>query len=198
MGAFPMSDLEAIQREIRAELAAPSPAGRDLDPEIDRLLDAAIAGLEPTDEWLEAVDVMVEQRDMSSAAVDSAVLNAVRGALQVKGPNLAALRDSLGLSIQDAATQLGISRRAMEQIEGNRPLGWVRIRASAVASYLDSLGVRRADFLRWLATVLAMRAPRYAYGYRPGERPTEPVISDQDTQLADEFRDWAPAVLAAK
>lgn len=193
-----MSDLEAIRRQIRAELADPGPAGRDLDPEIGRLLDAAIAGLQPTDEWLEAVDAIVERRDLTSAAVDSAVLNAVRSALQVEGPNLAALRDGLGLSIQDAATQLGVSRRAMEQIEGSRPLGWLRVRASAVASYLDSLGVRRADFLRWLATLLATRAPHYAYGYRPGERPTEPVTTDQDSQLADEFRGWAAAVLAAK
>ena len=193
-----MSDLEAIRRQIRADLADPGPAGRDLDPEIGLLLEAAIAGLDPTDEWLEAVDAMVERRDLTPAAVDSAVMNAVRGALHVEGPNLAALRDGLGLSIKDAATRLGISRRAMEQIEGGRPLGWLRVRASAVASYLDSLGVRRADFLRWLATLLATRAPDYAYGYRPGERPTEPVISDQDSHLADEFRGWAAAVLAAK
>jgi transcriptional regulator with XRE-family HTH domain len=193
-----MSDLQEIRRQIRAELADPGPTGRDLDPEIGRSLDAAIAGLEPTDEWLEAVDAIVERRDLRSATVDSAVSNAVRGALQVEQPNLVALRDGLGLSIQDAATQLGISRRAMEQIEGSRPLGWLRVRASVAASYLDSLGVRRADFLRWLATLLATRAPHYAYGYRPGERPTEPLISDQDNQLADEFRGWAVAVLAAK
>lgn len=193
-----MSDLEAIRREIRAELAEPGPAGHDLDPEVGRFLDAALAGLEPTDEWLEAVAAMVERRELTPAAVDSAVLNAVRGALQVEGPNLAALRDGLGLSIEDAATQLGISRRAMEQIESSRPLGWLRVQASALASYLDTLGVRRADFLRWLATLLATRTPDYAYGYRPGERPTEPVISDLDSQLSDEFRGWAAAVLAAK
>lgn len=194
-----MSDLEAIRRQVRAEVSGRGqPAEGDLDPALDLLLEAALSDLEPSDAWLEAIAALVEARDLEPETGDAAVSNALRDALEIERSDLASLRDAAGLSIDEAAKRLGISRRAMEQIEGGRPLGLLHVQSSQVASYLDSLGVRRAEFLRWLATLLAARSPRYAYGYRPGERPTEAVISAQDDSLAQEFRGWASAVLTAK
>jgi len=194
-----MSDLEAIRRQVRAEVSGRGqPAEGDLDPALDLLLEAALSDLEPSDAWLEAVEALVEARDLGPETGDAAVSNALRDALEIERSDLASLRDAAGLSVDEAAKRLGISRRAMEQIEGGRPLGLLHVQSSQVAFYLDSLGVRRAEFLRWLATLLAARGPQYAYGYRPGERPTEAVISAQDDSLAQEFRGWASAVLTAK
>lgn len=191
-----MSELERIRRDVRTELAS----GEDLTPEpdadFDRILEAALAGLDPTDEWIEAVDTLVEARALTATMREAAPTNALRKAQVTHPLDLAALRGAAGLSVEEAARRLGISRRAMEQIEGARPMGWVQVRASAVASYLDALGVRRAEFLRWLASLVASRTGQYAYGYRPGERPTEPVVSGQDSALSNQFRHWATEVLS--
>lgn len=192
-----MSDLEAIRREVRADLASnPEPAGRDLDPEFGRLLEAATAGLEPTDEWLEAVEAIAGPADLSSAIADAAISHALREARSIKHPDLVALRQASGLSVSDAARRLGISSRAMEQIEGKRPVGWLQVQASAAAAYLDLLGVRRGDFLRWLAIQFAGPRSDFAYGYRPGESPTAPVPIAPDPALAGEFRAWASMVIS--
>lgn len=191
-----MSELERIRRDVRTELAS----GEDLTPEpdadFDRILEAALAGLDPTDEWIEAVDTLVEARALTATMREAAPTNALRKAQVTHPLDLAALRGAAGLSVEEAARRLGISRRAMEQIEGARPMGWVQVRASAVASYLDALRVRRAEFLRWLASLVASRTGQYAYGYRPGERPTEPVVSGQDSALSNQFRHWATEVLS--
>lgn len=192
-----MSDLEAIRREIRADLVTNSqPAGRDLDPEFGRLLEAATAGLEPTDEWLEAVEALAGPADLSSAVADTAISHALREALSIERPDLVALREASGLSVADAARRLGISARAMEQIEGKRPMGWLQVQASAAAAYLDLLGVRRGQFLRWLAVQFAGPRSDFAYGYRPGESPTAPVPIAPDQALASEFRAWASMVMS--
>lgn len=190
-----MSELERIRRDVRTELAS----GEDLTPEpdadFDRILEAALAGLDPTDEWIEAVDTLVEARALTATMREAAPTNALRKAQAAHPLDLSVLRRGAGLSVSEAATRLGISGRAMEQIESVRPMGWVQVEASAVASYLDALGVRRTDFLRWLASLLTSRTGRYAYGYRPGERPIEPVVSAQASTLSDEFRTWASEVL---
>ena len=192
-----MSDLEAIRRGIRADLASnPEPAGRDLDPEFGRLLEAATAGLEPTDEWLEAVEAIAGPADLSSAVADAAISHALREALSVERPNLVALREASGLSVADAARRLGISSRAMEQIEDKRPMGWLQVQASATAAYLDLLGVRRGQFVRWLVVQFGGPRSDFAYGYRPGESPTAPVPIAPDQALASEFRAWASLVMS--
>lgn len=191
-----MSELEKIRRDVQTELAAGGELGDELDADFDRTLQAAVADLDPTDEWLEAVETLVESRELGASTREAAPTNALRKAQGTHPLDLAALRGAAGLSVEEAARRLGISRRAMEQIEGARPMGWVQVRASAVASYLDALGVRRAEFLRWLASLVASRTGQYAYGYRPGERPTEPVVSGQDSALSNQFRHWATEVLS--
>ena len=191
-----MSDLEAIRREIRADLANNlHPAGRDLDPDFTRSLEAAAAGLEPTDEWLEAAEALAGPAGLSSAVADAAVSHALREALSVESPDLIALREASGLSIADAARRLGVSSRAVEQIEGRRPLGWMQVRAAAAAEYLDLLGVGRGQFVRWLAVQFARPRSDFAYGYRPRERATEPVPVAPDDALASQFRAWASTVM---
>ena len=192
-----MSDLDAIQREIRADLANnPQPAGRELDPEFGRLLEAAAAGLEPTDEWLEAEEALAGPAGLSSAVADAAVSRALREALSVERPDIVALREASGLSVADAARRLGVSSGAVEQIEGRRPLGWLQVQAAAAAEYLDLLGVGRGQFVRWLAVQLARPRSDFAYGYRPGERPTEPVPVAPNDALASQFRAWASMVMS--
>lgn len=190
-----MSELERIRRDVRTELASGEELAPEPEADFDRILEAALADLDPTDEWIEAVDKLVEARELTASTREAAPTNALRIAQGAHPLDLAVLRRGAGLSVSEAATRLGISGRAIEQIESARPLGWVQVEASAVASYLDALGVRRADFLRWLASLLTSRPGRYAYGYRPGERPIEPVVSAQDSALSDEFRTWASAVL---
>ncbi|MEX0629626.1 MAG: helix-turn-helix transcriptional regulator [Chloroflexota bacterium] len=192
-----MSDLEPTRREIRADLASnPEPAGRDLDPEFERLLEAAAAELEPTDEWLEAIEALAGPTDLSSAVADAAISHALREARSIEHPDLVALRVASGLSVADAARRLGISSRAMEQIESKRPMGWLQVQASAAAAYLDLLGVRRGQFLRWLAIQFAGPRSEFAYGYRPRESPTAPVPIAAKPALANEFRAWASMVMS--
>lgn len=190
-----MSELEKIRRDIQAELATGEELGEEPDADFDRILQAALGDLDPTDEWLEAVESLAESRELGASTREAAPSNALRMAQRAHPLDLAVLRRGAGLSVDEAAKRLGISDRAMEQIESVRPMGWVQVEASAVASYLDSLSVRRADFLRWLASLLTGTAGRYAYGYRPGQHPTEPVVSAPDSALSDQLRQWASEVL---
>lgn len=191
-----MSELEKIRRDVHAELATgDEPGDRELDSDFDQILRAAVVDLDPTDEWLEAVEIVVESRELSASALEAAPVDALREAIGTKPLDLAALRVAAGLSVEKAAGRLGISGRAMEQIESTRPIGWVHVQASGVASYLDALGVRRAEFLRWLASLVTSNTGQYAYGYRPGDQPTEPVVNAQEGALSDQFRGWASEVL---
>lgn len=191
-----MSDLEPIRREIRADLANERQLdGPDPAPAFGRLLEAAASGLEPTDEWLEAIEEFAPRLELSSAVADAAVSNALRDAELVERVDLVVLREAAGLSVAEAGRRLGVSRRAMEEIEGRRPLGWLRVQASAVAGYLDVLGVRHGQFLRWMAVQLGTPRSGFAYGYRPRQIRGEPVPVAPDEELANEFRAWASNVL---
>jgi transcriptional regulator with XRE-family HTH domain len=192
-----VSDLDAIRREVRTDLATVSRRRGDLDPQYEPLLHVALAELEPTEEWLEAVQIITRPADLESGAAESAISNAVDSASDLERPDLVGRRENSGLTVADAAGRLHISQRAMDQIEHGRPLGWVRISASDVASYLDGLGIQRGFFVRWLAVTVAAPRSTFAYGYRPGrDRPTKPVAITHNAELAHEFRDWAVAILA--
>ena len=99
-----MSELERIRRDVRTELAS----GEDLTPEpdadFDRILEAALAGLDPTDEWIEAVDTLVEARALTATMREAAPTNALRKAQGTHPLDLAALRGAAATARRNSSS----------------------------------------------------------------------------------------------
>lgn len=194
-----MSELERIRREIQAELAA----RRDMDldepvAELDRMLEAALSEMDPTDLWIEAIATITQPVALEPTAAEAFVRSALREAAKaVTAPELPAFRERSGLGVVLAARALGITPRALEELEQRRPLGWLQVRSTALAAYLDRLNLSRGEFVRWVASLMLGRQQGHAYGYRPREAATAPVDAKPSAQLLEDFRRWASEVLNA-
>jgi len=194
-----MTELERIRREIRAELAARGDPDRDKPmAELDPMLDAALPELDPTDVWIDAIATITQTVPLASTAAEAFVRSALREAAKaVTAPELPAFRERSRLGVVLAARALGITPRALEELEQRRPLGWLQVSSGALAAYLDRLDLPRGEFVRWVASLMVARQPGHAYGYRPREAATVPVDAMPSAQLLEDFRRWASEVLTA-
>jgi hypothetical protein len=193
-----MTELERIRREIRAELAARGDPNRD-EPELDPMLEAALPELDPTDVWIDAIATITQTAPLASTAAEAFVRRALDEARKAAtAPEIRIRRERSGLGMVSAARALGITPRALEELEQRRPLGWLQVSSGALAAYLDRLHLPRGEFVRWVASLMLARQPGHAYGYRPREAATAPVDTTPSAQLLEDFRRWASEVLNAQ
>lgn len=192
-----MTELERIRREIRAELDARGDPDRD-EPmaELDPMLEAALPELDPTDVWIDAIATITQTVPLASTAAEAFVRKALDEARKAAtAPEVRIRREQSGLGLLSAAQALGITPRALEELEQRRPLGWLQVNSGALATYLDRLHLPRGEFVRWVATLMLAQQSGHAYGYRPREAATSPVDATPSAQLLEDFRRWASEVL---
>jgi hypothetical protein len=178
-----MSTRDWLARELEEELRTDSELAQPEERWFDAALAAAVNESDMSDR---SIDLLVEIGD---AGLSGQVT--LPGVL-VADPSIAARREALGISLDDAAHQVGVSRDGYEGIE-RTPLRWLNVQDTGkVTAYLARLGVGRAVFLRWLAS-LQPSATGQAWGYRPGatvDRPVDVPRADQD-----HFLSWGQQLL---
>ena len=172
-----MSTRDWVAREMEEELRTDAEVAQ---PEELWLPAALAAALKESDLSDRAIDMLVE---LGGTARSGQV---TLPGLLVADPSISARREALGITPEDAAHQVGVSRDGYEGIE-RAPLRWLNVQDTGkVTAYLARLGVGRAVFLRWLAS-LQPSATGPAWGYRPGailDRPVDVPTPDQDYFLS--------------
>lgn len=172
-----MSARDWLTHELEAELQTDTELSQAEAPWLDAALAAALTESGLSDR---AIDMLVELGD------EHRPRQTTLPGLLVGDPSIASRREALGISPEDAARQVGVSREGYQAIE-QTPLRWLNVQnTERVTAYLTRLGIARAVFLRWLAS-LQRSAAGQAWGYRPGgvlDRPVDVPAGDQDHFLA--------------
>lgn len=172
-----MSTRDWLARELEDELRTEAEVAQPEEPWLDAALAAALKESDLSDR---AIDMLVELGDTAGPGQVNLP------GLLVADPSISARREALGITAEDAADQVGVSKDGYEGIE-RAPLRWLNVHDTRkVNAYLTRLGVGRAVFLRWLAS-LQPSATGQAWGYRPGvilDRPVDVPPADQDHFLS--------------
>ena len=178
-----MTSRDWLARELEEELRGDAEVAQPEEPWLAAALAAALKESDLSDR---AIDMLVELGDTTRSG------QMTLPGLLVADPSISARREALGITLEDAAHQVGVSRDGYEGIE-RAPLRWLNVQDTGkVTAYLTRLGVGRAVFLRWLAS-LQPSATGQAWGYRPGailDRPVDLPRADQD-----HFLSWGQRLL---
>jgi len=177
---------------LRAELDSELLVGEDTEAVetawFDGALNAALAESGMSDRAIEFL-LEVSSQDIAPA-------REVRPQVLAAAPGLAQRRQALGISVEEAAREVGIPPATYEAIE-NTPLRWRNVSGDRVAAYLARLGVSPAAFVRWVATQVPA-GPQPAWGYRPGVVADRPVESGFGADDRERLITWGRSVLESR
>lgn len=182
-GGIDMSAREWLANEIELDLQGDLGTELSDEPWFDASLAAALAESGLSDR---SIDLLMELGD------PSATTQATIGGLLLTDPSIAARREALGISLADAAQEIGISQAGYEAIE-RMPLRWDTVAdVGRVSKYLARLEVPRGVFLRWLAS-LRPSTSSLGWGYRPGAVMDQPIEATPDDST--HFLAWGEQLL---
>jgi transcriptional regulator with XRE-family HTH domain len=178
-----MSARDWLANEIDMDLQGGADTDLPDEPGFDSSLAAALAESGLSDR---SIDLLMELAD------PNAVTQVTIGGLLVTDPSIAARREALGISLAEAAREIGVSEAGYEAIE-RMPLRWDTVAdVGRVSRYLGRLRVPRGVFLRWLAS-LRPSTSGLAWGYRPGAVADQPVEATPDDSA--HFLAWGELLL---
>jgi transcriptional regulator with XRE-family HTH domain len=178
-----MSARDWLNRELADESQTGAASEVSEEPWFDAALSAAAAEMDLSDRTIDLLVEIGQPRDAAGSTLPAAVAT---------DPAIKSRREALGMSMDDAARQIGVSAAGYEALERS-PLRWLNVPDTGkVAAYLAQLDVSRGEFLRWLASLRPAQAG-YAWGYRPGAVLDRPVAGADDDQ--EHFLAWGMRLL---
>ncbi len=178
-----MSAREWLNRELDDESQTGATGDVAEEPWFDGALSAAAAAMDLSDRTIDLLLEIAEPRVAAGSTLSAALAT---------DPAIRTRRESLGLSMDDAARQIGVSAAGYEGVERS-PLRWLNVPDTGkVAAYLAQLGVPRGVFVRWLASLRPAEGG-FAWGYRPGAVSNQPVAAADDDQ--EHFLAWGTQLL---